>query len=472
MSKISIEKKDIVWSYIGNFLKLAINIILLPIILKFLSDDELGMWYVFASIGQMAILLDFGFAPALARNISYVWCGATDLQKENIKYDSNESTDIRYFKVVLTTSKLIYLIIAIVAFVLMLSVGTLYIKSLTNESRILYSWIIYSGGVFLNILYSYYTSFLRGVGAIAENNKAGVFSKVTQIIVSVVLLLYGFGLLGVSVAYFISGLILRISSKIYFERYEGIGEKLSQIKVSNLITECFSMFRVIWYNASKDGLVTLSNYLSTQANTLISSSVLGLSATGSYGLAIQISTIISTVSGIPYSSFLPQMQEAALKSSMKRSKDLFSTSIAAYSVVFFIGSVALFAMMPILLYFKPTMDIDYSMFAVILLSMYIYQLFHLSASYISTFNILPYARSFIISSLGSVALSYIITTTTSLGLWGLIISPLIVYLLYNAWKWPSYALGIMKISAFDFIKEGHINLYKNLSNKLLHRNGK
>ncbi len=88
MASIIIDKKDVVWSYLGSFFRLAANIILLPFMLHFLSDDDLGMWYVFAGIAQFVVLLDFGFAPALSRNIAYVWCGAKELSREDINNES------------------------------------------------------------------------------------------------------------------------------------------------------------------------------------------------------------------------------------------------------------------------------------------------------------------------------------------------------------------------------------------------
>ena len=49
---------------------------------------------------------------------------------------------------------------------------------------------------------------MRGIGAIAENNKAAVITKLAQIIVTIVLLSTGNGILGVSIAYLVSGVIL------------------------------------------------------------------------------------------------------------------------------------------------------------------------------------------------------------------------------------------------------------------------
>ena len=65
MANIKIGKSDVIWSYIGNFFRVAANIILLPVVLKMLTDDELGIWYVFGSVSQIVILLDLDSLPLL-----------------------------------------------------------------------------------------------------------------------------------------------------------------------------------------------------------------------------------------------------------------------------------------------------------------------------------------------------------------------------------------------------------------------
>ena len=70
---IKITNKDIVWNYLGYGITFGINVILLPLVLHFLSEEELGLWYVFTSIGALVTLFDFGFAPQIARNITYAF---------------------------------------------------------------------------------------------------------------------------------------------------------------------------------------------------------------------------------------------------------------------------------------------------------------------------------------------------------------------------------------------------------------
>lgn len=457
MASISIGKKDVFWSYIGSFFKLAANIILLPFMLHFLSDEDLGLWYVFAGISQFVVLLDFGFAPALSRNISYIWCGAKELIKEDVSNNKQDTTDFVSFKKVLTTCKFIYFSLSVVAFVLLGTLGTFYILSLGSSGEIvLWSWIIYGLGVVLNLYYSYFTSFLRGVGAIAENNIAGVISKAVQIILSCFLLYNGFGLLGASIAYLLSGIVLRLYSMRAFYNYNFIGDSLKKISITVKIKECWDTFVVIWYNASKEGLITLSNFLSSQANTLICSTVLGLATTGSYGISVQIATVICGVSNIPYTVYQPKMMEKILNKDGNGGIKLFSGTVILLIITYAILSIFSILLIPLIVWLKPSFEINYSMMAMLLIFMFVDNFYHIFSSYISNYNKLPYTISFIVSSFFSVVLSYMLASVSSMGIWALIVAPLITALCFNAWYWPRYVLTESRISVNGFIHLGYI----------------
>ena len=464
MASINIGKKDIFWSYIGSFFRLAANILLLPFMLHYLSDEDLGLWYVFAGIAQFVVLLDFGFAPSLARNISYIWCGARELKKDSVTSNKQENTDYVEFKKILTTCKYIYLTISLVALLLLSTVGTYYIATLNSDNEYAFiSWAIYGLGIVLNLYYSYFTTFLRGVGAVAENNIAGVLSKTCQIIISCLLLYYGWGILGASIGYLISGIILRFYSVYAFYSYDNIGKSLKSIKSVITLKDCWDMFVVVRYNAFKEGLIMISNYLTTQANTLMCSSVLGLATTGSYGISVQLATIITGISNIPYSTYQPKMMEKILKGETDKSLSLFSGAFLMFTIVYFFLSLGVLMLIPMIRILKPGFNLDYSMLIVLFFYMFTDRAYHNFASYISNFNKLPYTYPFIISSFFSVILSFFFAKV-GLGLWALIIAPLIIACLYNAWRWPLYVLkengmgivGFCRVGV-DFIKDIVLN---------------
>ena len=53
MGDIKITKKDVMWGYIGQFFQIGSGIITLPLVLRLLTPDEVGMNYLMLTISTM-----------------------------------------------------------------------------------------------------------------------------------------------------------------------------------------------------------------------------------------------------------------------------------------------------------------------------------------------------------------------------------------------------------------------------------
>lgn len=446
------------WSYIGTILNVAISAILLPFVLVFLSDDELGLWYVFAGISSLVALLDFGFTPTIARNIAYSWSGARNLSSKDVAdIEVGVEVDWSVFAAVLKTCKVVFLIISLIALALMLSLGTYYVYSVTEGNLwFLMSWIVYAFAIFFNLLYGYISAYLRGMGAVAENSKSIALSKISQFVLTAALLLAGTGIMGTSVGYLFSCVVLRILLALYFYRSDEIREHRNSLRADIPGTEIIVYFRTMWHNAWRDGLVSLAMFLSTQANTLICSVVLGLASTGSYGLAMQVATVLTSFGGVWYSTVQPKMQECAVSKNLGQAARLFSESMIVFIVVGIAGCLFFVVLGPWLIsVLRGGMDIDWLMFVAICFYMMIYRGNVLCVSCLSNFNVVPYAKAYVLTGMASVAGSMLCAAFTDLGLWSLILPPIVAILSYNVWKWPAEALRRLgNPPLLDFVREG------------------
>ena len=458
-----IDKKDIAWNYAGIFFRLGVNVIIMPLILAYLTEEEIGLWYIFASVGNIVILFDFGFAATLARNIAYCWSGAEKLVADGVVFLEYDSLpNIKLLKTVLFTCRIIYLLISSIALLILLFFGTPYISKITNvhyNDGYIWSWICYCIGVFFNLYYGYFTSFLKGIGAIAENNKAIVISKLIQVFISYILLKMGGGLFAISLAFLISGLGLQIISKKLFFGYEQIGEKLKKVSSKISIDEVREIFRTVWYNAWRDGLVSLSNYMMTQVTTLICSLKLSLQATGQYGLCLQIITLLANVAMSLYGTYQPMLQQYHLQNNKEGSRKILSLSVAAYWIVFVSGILACIIIgIPFIQIIKPGYVLDKKIFLAMAIYALLYNNHSLFSSYISNTNSVPYTKAYCVSAFFTVLISSLLLYLTDLGIWGVILAEVFVNLLYNNWKWPKLVLDELHISFNSLLILGISNL--------------
>ena len=450
---ISITKKDIAWNYLGTILNQGMNVLILPFILRLLSPQELGLWYVFASVAALVQLMDFGFAPSIMRNISYAWSGAKELKSDGISgTNANKDRDYSLIGSLVSASKKIYLIISLSAGIVLLSVGSIYVNSLLpqNSEQMMLAWIVYALAVYINLYYSYLSAMLRGIGKIKETNQALVMSRALYVVSAIIGLLLGGGLLWMSASYLFSGLLMMFMSKIYFKR--SIGHELD-ISHSGSKDQAANIMRTIWPNAKKQGIVTIGAWMTTRASTLICSSFLGLETTSQYGLSLTLINITGGIASLLFGSYAPELASLKINDEKKRYIKIFSRAISVQWFVAILGiSMITFAAPPVLKAIGSNSKLLPTGTLFILGVVYFLEWNHSTfATLITLSNSVPFVKSAMYSGTSIVVLSFLSIWLTDFQIIGLILSQGIVQLAYNNWRWPKLVLDENNITIRDII---------------------
>ncbi|GKW45328.1 O-unit flippase-like protein [Planococcus sp. NCCP-2050] len=452
---IKISNSDVKWSYISLALSNGINIVLLPFILIYLNSKEVGLWYAFAAIAGLVVILDFGFMTTLSRNVTFVWSGAQSIKssgydKESINSDSpNYGLFVKLFK----TTKLIYLLISLVILILMCTIGTLYVYSISKESIdlaiVFFSWTLYFLAVFLNMRFAYWNAILKGIGAIKRNQQILIATKITQLTMTIIFLVLGYGLIGVSLAYLISVITNRVLAHFVFFAYQNNKEKLqSLMKEKVTFNELKKIAVDIWPNTYKQGLISISNYISLRSLPLISASFLGLSITAALGLLLQIITVITVVSNTFFNTYLPQLSSYRIQNRYNLLESKFKKAISINYII------TLFSFTILLLFSEQILNIlgsDIEMPSIsVLITLLAYYFLHnnhsLFAGYLATANTLLHYKAFIISSLLTLIIQLFSVFIVGPSIWTLLLPMVIIQLFYNNWKWPLSAIKEININ--------------------------
>ena len=111
-----VNRKDIIWGYLSQFLNISSSLLLLPFILKCLNEEEIGLWYVFVAMAGIIQLLEFGLLPTISRFISYVYSGALNLEYGKIPKCNIGDFNKELLNDVVVTCRCIYFKIALFAF--------------------------------------------------------------------------------------------------------------------------------------------------------------------------------------------------------------------------------------------------------------------------------------------------------------------------------------------------------------------
>jgi O-antigen/teichoic acid export membrane protein len=463
MNTIEITKKDIYWNYLALLLKLGSNFLILPIVLSALSINEIAIWYVFGGIFSLVILLDLGFSPSIMRNIIYARSGATKLQTNGSPiYSEIASPNINLLVNLIHSSKLIVITKVIIASILLYSFGSIYLNSLTSNLPIQYNfeWIIYSLGILMNILFSIWEPLLKGMGSVKEASQSIIISYSSYLLMSYLGVLFGFGLMSLSISFLLSALINGFFASIFFKlKFNSVHRLLSK---SYDFSEIKVILKTIFPNAYKLGLVVLGSWLILRSSTLLSASFIDLNITAQYGLTLQFLGIIGSFSSLLFHSLSPDIIYSKFSNNAHRFNMLFSISFAFQWFFSFFGILTIIFLGPIALTFINSNITLLPKPLFFLLSFFLFFEWNYSTfiSYIGLTNKVPFVKSTIYSGIIIFCVSYILLAVFDFGILALILTHGLVQMSFNFWYWPRFALKETNLSVFKIFKTTYFSIKK------------
>lgn len=431
-------------SYITQFFQYGTSLIILPFILSFLSSKELGVWYIFLSVSNISVLIDFGFSTSLSRNVSFVFSGAKELIKDgNPSITDDKSINYALLKSILNTSIKTYFIISVIILGLLSTIGSVYIVDVTKESgisNILLLWCCFTFSTAFNYFYRYVLIFIKGRGQINLYNKVILFSRISYLLVVLLLIFCGFGLWSLIIGNFVSALLSRLYGLHCFYD-EDLKKKLSEIVEEDIN----NLFPTIWYNAKKFGISSFASYAFTQSVVLISGAFLDLEDVAKLGLISQLATAVVNFARVYFLTYYPKICSLWVLDDKKQIINIFKKSqlvgyfiwLASFGFLLFAGNYSLQ-----LIHSNTVLPNS------IVIGLYCFYAFmeltHGNCSMlISSRNIVPMFRASIISCVVAILLMFILGYL-DFGIYSFPLAIVLANLPYNSWKWPLYAYRMLK----------------------------
>lgn len=456
--RIRASKRDVLWNYIGTIVSMTSGFILTPLLLMFLTEEEIGLWYIFVAISNFTVLFEFGFNPTFARNIVYCVSGASSMAREGRPELSREgSVDMDLLSRLMRSCKIVYAVISIAALLLLLLAGTPYIgyvaATLPGESY-WPAWAVIVISVFINLYFLYVQTFLRGFGDIEGENRARVFSRVVQLVVSGVLLALGWGLISASIGLLANGVVLRVYASIRLNR-NSLARQARSSGLELPRSEVMETVGSVWHIAWRDGVVQLSGFASGQAMSIVCSLFIGLAETGVYSLSAQFAGAVTSFASAFIKSYYPAFQSAYVRRDTGEMRSIMDRGIAIYYIVAVIGTagVALF-ILPLAPLIKPGYIIDLPFFLFITLYNFLSSQYGIFCNLIVSTNRIPYVWGYLISGVASIALACAFGVAGIAGMWGITASQIVVQCAYNVWKWPRFVTRELGTTLFRSVAEG------------------
>lgn len=456
--QIKTTRNDVLWNYAGTVVSMVGNFAILPFLIYFLSGEELGLWYVYLAVGNLVMLFEFGFSPTFSRNFAFCWGGATELTREGcVRSDDNSEVNPQLMAYLISTCRMVYRRVSLIALVLLALPGTLFVLSVTgglDSVEVLVSWAIYSFAVLLNLYFLWYAAALRGIGSVAADNQVMIAARLTQVLMVVALLFAGVGLIGASIGFLSNAAVYRFLGGRKFWHDERIKHfDLKSVHIEKARRR--RLYKTISYNAYRDGGVQLANYASTQVSSLICSSFLGLEQAGAFSIALQFATAIGNMSQALMTSCRPMLQSAFQRGDKPLVQRTLGSCAAVYVGLFVIMSLAVLVLIyPLLNIFKPDSNFDPAIYCGVCVYMFLFDWCALFASMLANMNTIPYMKAYVISAVAGIALSILLVNISDSGAWGLILGLAIPQCVYNVWKWPMFTAEKIDTSPIALLNKG------------------
>lgn len=438
-----IGKRDVIWSYAATFFMVGAGVILLPFILHKMPAETVGIWNIFQTITALIYLLDFGFRPSFARNISYIFSGVRELQKEGVsQVDGGTSVDYSLLNATIAAMRRFYRWIALAVLLLLATLGTAYFcyilsKYSGNRTDAVVAWILLIAINCYNLYTYYYDALLTGKGYIKRSQQITVLAQAIYLLTAIALVYAGLGLSAIVAAQLISTIVRRTVS-----RYVFFTPQIRAELASATHGDAHAVMQAIMPNAVKVGLTNLGGFLVTKSSLLIGSAFLSLQAIASYGITMQVMDVLARCGMVMYIAYIPLLAKCRAENDLHQLRRYYTWSVLTLITVFLFGGLLWIYCgdWALSLIGSDTAFIPTHMLLLALLVAFLEHNHALAAGFIMADNRIPFFIPSLASGAATVLLLWLFLGPLHLGIWGLILAPGLAQLAYQNWKWPSVVI--------------------------------
>lgn len=449
-----ITRSTVVWSWGFNFLRLASGVLLLPLLLRLWTKEDLGMYYQFLSLNAIVVVLDLGFSPTLGRFINYAMGGAKKLSAIGVAADTPQSAPNQALLWELLETGRVFYRLMMLATVLILGVGgsLLIGRTAAETSSVQLTWLAWGVcilAVAAETYFNLWNVFLRNMNQVLAATRISVFAYGLRLALACALVLAGWGLLSVPAASLVTSFIIRNFSRRACLR-------ALDPRARPATVDWRGHLRVIWPNAWRLGIYYGGAYLSTNANILLCSAVFGLAANQEYGLSLQVLNIVGGMASVWTSVKWPLVGQLIARRDIPALRRVAWSRIWLQVLSYACLAAAALSVGP---WVVDVLGKDKAMLPLIWLLLMTVNGFletHCVAwnTLISLWNELPMVWPSLVTNAVSLTLNLALVFATDVGPGVLVLGPLLAGAAFNYWYWPKYGAGTLRLTWLQFLSYG------------------
>lgn len=455
LQKISdkITKNALLMACLEMIVRYGVAIVVLPVALKKLESTELAYFLFINTLMALAYLADSGFSQTIVRASAYFKAGAAEIPKRVTEISFENTEDKPNWQAVgrlIATSNRIYLIIGLAATGLLSTLGAGVALNIISQQKIrVNAWLTYLLLIVLSfslLQVSRWSSLLQGLNEVARAKRIELVIGIIRIFGIAAAMIAGFGVLGVVIVMIVSSLL-----NLFLMRtavLQIISENGARKEHQTYDSE---MLKRLWPATWRMGIISWGAYLIYYSSSLIISQIPDAKQMASYLLTFQVVTLLYRFSTSPSLVYQPQITAAVSNGDLIKVNHL-TLKIVRYSLVMYIlgGLLVYFFAGDALTLIESKSQLLSGNILLIMLAIYLLEMHHSihAGIYMST-NHVPFMVPAIFSGIAIVVAGFYSVHTW--GIYGVVLSQLLVQAAFNNW-YPVYlSLRIQKISFFNYL---------------------
>jgi hypothetical protein len=282
-------------SYLYQMVNVAAGLALLALLLKFFTKSSFLEWSLFTTLGGLTIQLENSLSTVCSRNL---------VRRRHGAKDDN-------YWAAIAQCKRWYFRFATAIFLLLLIGGVAYFgraQTAGFEGTWVLEWVIFCLSYFVNYLLAYNSCILIASERISTYSRINIASRLLNVALSCVLVLFGFRVLGLCISLLISltigGLSMRAAASALTLQAPDLGLLATRKKHEDGL-DLSHVTKIFAFIFASYGLYRVGLLIDAGAK-------FDAELQANYGLALQILTLVVTLSSVPINMLIVPLQRAVL----------------------------------------------------------------------------------------------------------------------------------------------------------------
>jgi hypothetical protein len=441
------------WTWIVNALRLGSSLLILPILLRKLSETDLSMYWQFVFLAGFGYTVDSMFATTVTRHVSYATRGASDIQPLGLSDDINVSgvPNQALLGQLLCATKRLYGMLSLVILLLLGVGGTLVIYRLaaqtSNPTLTWIAWATLIVGSCLELYFGYWLVFLRGMNQLVVSSRASVAVYGLKLFLSVMLLLAGLGLLAVPLASLLTGTLPRLLARRFIRTI--LPDELCKDH-----TRDRELVSKIWPTSWRMGMVGFSyNILLVGFGAIITET---LDDRLAYRYQFSHFVMHSACAGMAAVwTFVkwPIAMQLRLSNDLVSLRQVLWPRIWLQTLTFIVlATLAVLVGQPVLDFIAPGKQLLPRVWLALLAVQALLEVNYVFwTTLLTSENRIPSLWAAVATNVAALILGYVLVKSTDLGLGSFVLAPLLANVAFNYWFWPRSGAKLLGMSWFGYM---------------------